>query len=359
MPLGPLITDIEGHALTAEEREMLTHPLLGGVILFTRNYHSVAQLKTLVGEIHSLRRPRLPVITDHEGGPVQRFRDGFTALPAAAQLGRFYDDDRRAALRLARDVGWLLAAELRAAGVDHSLTPVLDLTMPGNRALADRTYHRDGEITARLAHELMGGLREGGMEATAKHFPGHGGVKEDSHDVLPVDRRPFADIYARDVLPFERMIHYGVAGVIPAHVVYEKADERPAGFSRYWLQDVLRGRLGFNGVIFSDDLSMAAAGAIGGYIERAEAALGAGCDCVLVCNNRAGAVEVIDRLKVPADPASQSRLIRMHGRGGQDDSRYDSQYPGRRRATREAIHKLNDEYPTEQSFNFQGDAAGA
>ena len=354
MPLGPLFADIEGHALTAEDRELLSHPLLGGVVLFTRNYHSVSQLQSLVGEIHKIRQPPLLVITDHEGGSVQRFRDGFTRLPAAAQLGRFFDHDHRAALRLARDVGWLLAAELRAVGVDHSLTPVLDLAMPGNRALRDRTYHADGQVVAQLAHELMGGLQEAGMQATAKHFPGHGGVREDSHLVLPVDRRPFADIYARDILPFERMIHYGVAGVIPAHVVYAQVDDRPAGFSRYWLHEVLRRRLEFNGVIFSDDLSMTAAQAMGGYGERAEAALAAGCDCLLVCNNRAGALEIIDRLKPTTNPVLQSRLVRMHGRGrGEEDQ--DSE---RRRKTQDAIHMLDDAFPVEQEFDFQKDGAG-
>lgn len=311
---GVLVVDIAGHALTAEDRELLRHPLVGGVILFTRNYASRGQLIRLVSEIHGLREPHLLVTVDHEGGPVQRFQSGFTRLPSMSQLGLLYRHDRGRALRLTQEVGWLLAAELRECGVDHSFTPVLDLEREDSTVLRFRTFHHDGQVVAELARCLMAGLQEGGMQATGKHFPGHGGVSGDSHEVLPVDTRCYEDIYAQDILPFERMIRDGLASVMPAHVIYEQVDSLPAGFSAVWIQDVLRRRLAFEGVVVSDDLSMAGACQAGGYTERAEAAQEAGCDVLLICNNRPGAIEVAEHLRQQQSPARQARMERVWGR---------------------------------------------
>lgn len=313
MTLGPVMADLVGTMLTAQERDMLRHPQIGGVILFTRNYVSVDQLAALITEIHELRKPRLLVGVDQEGGRVQRLHSGFTRLPALRWLGQIFDQNRGTALELAESTGWLMAAELRAVGIDFSFAPVLDLDRNESRVIGDRALHRDPQVVAELAHRYMTGMRRAGMIAVGKHFPGHGGVHEDSHTALPVDARPVADILAEDLLPFERMIHYGLAGVMPAHVVYQCADSKPAGYSRYWLQDVLRQRLGFQGAIFSDDLNMQGAADPGDHGERAVAALAAGCDMVLVCNNPAGAAAALARLEGYEAPASHVRLTRLHG----------------------------------------------
>jgi len=344
------MVDVEGKTLDREDREILEHPLVGGVILFTRNYESREQLGHLIQQIHEVRDPRLIVAVDHEGGPVQRFRDGFTHLPAAAQLGNLYRHDDEHALKLVRDVGWLLAIELRAIGMDISFTPVLDIEKAGSHVLQDRTYHSDPQVVAEMARQLMSGMQEAGMQATGKHFPGHGGVRGDSHHELPVDERSFEDIYALDILPFERMIHYGLAGIMPAHVVYRQIDPNPAGFSRYWLQDVLRRRLEFSGVIFSDDLSMAGAHVVGGYTERAEAALDAGCDVLLVCNNRQGAAEILDQVRPKPNPVLQTRIARMHGKIV--DGLMEYKENPRWKATVDTVRLLHDEYPVEQELNF-------
>lgn len=313
MTLGPIMLDLEGTSLTREEARLLTHPRAGGVILFTRNFESVEQLAELVHEIHALRTPRLLVAVDHEGGRVQRFREGFTRLPPAAHLGACHDHDPARGRELARMAGWMMAAELRSVGVDFSFAPVLDLAHGVSGVIGDRAFHRDAEVVADLARHYMAGMQQAGMSAVGKHFPGHGGVPEDSHLTLPVDRRPLEHLDA-DLLPFERLIHYGLAGIMPAHVVYEPCDALPAGFSAFWLRDILRRELGFNGAVFSDDLSMAGAECMGDYPQRARAALRAGCDMVLVCNHADAAGEVMDALADEPDPVSIARLVRMHGR---------------------------------------------
>jgi beta-N-acetylhexosaminidase len=314
MSLGPIMLDVEGVTLSAEERELLRHPQVGGVILFARNYASVPQLCELVAAIHAARDPKLVVAVDHEGGRVQRFREGFTRLPPCALVGKAYDENHKRGLHLAEKAGWLMAVELRATGIDFSFAPVLDLHKDISKVIGDRSFHRDPETVANLARQYIHGMRRAGMEAVGKHFPGHGSVAEDSHHAVPVDRRPFEDMRQEDLLPFERLIATGLAAVMPAHVIYPAVDEKPAGFSRVWLQDILRRQLNFHGTIFSDDISMAGAEVAGRFIDRAHAALIAGCDMVLVCNNRKAVIEILENLDHSPDPAAQVRLIRMHGR---------------------------------------------
>ena len=316
MSLGPVMLDVAGLELTREERERLRHPLVGGVILFSRNYESPEQVQRLVADIHAAREPQLLVAVDHEGGRVQRFRAGFTELPAARVLGALHDENPRRGKRLAEACGWLMATELRSVGVDFSFAPVLDVDRGASEVIGDRAFHCDPEVVAELAHAYMRGMHQAGMAATGKHFPGHGAVTADSHGALPVDERAFVDILTEDLVPFERMIHYGLAAIMPAHVVYPKVDAQPAGYSRVWLQEVLRRRLGFQGVIFSDDLSMEGAKGAGDIVARARAALAAGCDMVLVCNDAAAAGQLLDGLGTRDDPASHLRLVRMHGRPG-------------------------------------------
>jgi len=315
MSLGPVMLDLVGTSLTQLEREMLLHPQTGGVILFTRNFESVEQITALITEIHNLRTPHLLVAVDHEGGRVQRFREGFTHIPAAATYGDIYSRDKKQAKKLAKECGWLMAAECRSVGIDMSFAPVLDIGIGLSGVIGDRAYHSNPETISLLAHEFMLGMQQAGMVATGKHFPGHGSVKEDSHTAHPQDRRALNDIIMKDVIPFERMIHYGLAAIMPAHVVYPAVDTKPAGYSTVWLQQILRQQLNFQGVIFSDDLSMEAAGVAGDFKDRANLALQAGCDMVLVCNHSEAAQQVLESLENYSNPTSQMRLIRMHGRG--------------------------------------------
>ncbi|MDH5425463.1 MAG: beta-N-acetylhexosaminidase [Gammaproteobacteria bacterium] len=313
MTLGPVMIDLIGTEITPVERDMLLHPNTGGVILFTRNFESIEQLESLTQEIHSLRHPHLLIAVDHEGGRVQRFHDGFTRLPAMAIFGRLYKSNKDKAKQLAEKTGWLMAAECLAAGIDFSFAPVLDLGHGISGVIGDRAFDTSADVITILAHEFMRGMKRAGMAATGKHFPGHGSVKEDSHVGHPVDRRSLADIMMDDSVPFERMISYGLAAVMPAHVVYPQVDDKPAGYSERWLKDILRKQLHFEGAIFSDDLSMQAAAPAGSFTDRARAALDAGCDMVLVCNHSAEAKQVLNGLGDYNNPASAIRLIRMHG----------------------------------------------
>jgi len=315
MTLGPLMIDVQGVTLTGEDRELLRHPLVGAVILFTRNFESIEQLERLVADIRAVRTPPLLVSVDHEGGRVQRFRKGFTVLPPMRAIGREYDRDAAQGRQLARQCGWIMAAELRAVGIDMSFAPCVDLDYGVSTVIGDRAFHRDPGIVAELAIAFMGGMREAGMAATAKHFPGHGAVAPDSHVAMPVDRRPLADI-DDDVFPYRRLIDNGLASIMAAHVVYSQVDTLPAGFSSRWIRDELRGRLGFEGAVFTDDLSMAGAGVAGDMVERARAALAAGCDVLSLCNDRQGVLQVIDSLRGSGDPLAQVRMARLHGRPG-------------------------------------------
>lgn len=318
MTLGPLMVGIAGHSLTAEERELLGHPQVGGVILFSRNYADPDQLGVLVETIHCLKDSPLLVAVDQEGGRVQRFREGFVRLPPLRRLGRLHDKDPKRAKYYAQLIGWLMAGELRALGVDLSFTPVLDLDNGTSEVIGDRALHGDPEVVADLAHAMMVGMDMAGMMAVGKHFPGHGTAAADSHHVVVTDNRPYEDIAAADLVSFERMIHYGIAAIMAAHVVYPRVDTRPAGFSRHWMQEVLRRRLGFQGAIFSDDLAMAGAATAGDIKQRAEAALEAGCDMLLLCNELDAIAPLLDHLEGYRNPAAQLRLARLHGRGRVD-----------------------------------------
>jgi beta-N-acetylhexosaminidase len=315
MTLGPLMIDVQGKSLTEEDRELMQHPLVGAVILFTRNFESIEQLERLVADIRAIRTPPLLVTVDHEGGRVQRFRKGFTVLPPMRTIGREYDLDQGAGKLLARQCGWLMAAELRAVAIDMSFAPCVDLDYGVSSVIGDRAFHRDPQVVAELAVAFMGGMREAGMAATAKHFPGHGAVAPDSHVAIPVDRRPLADL-DEDLYPYRRLIANGLPAVMAAHVIFEQVDGLPAGFSSCWMQQQLRAALGFDGAIFTDDLSMKGAEVVGDMPQRAAAALKAGCDVLSLCNDRKGVLQVIESLRGTGDPLSQVRMVRLHGKAG-------------------------------------------
>lgn len=303
LSLGPLMIDIAGTELSELDRQRLRHPLVGGIILFSRNYVDPAQLERLTAEIHALRQPALLIAVDHEGGRVQRFREGFTRLPPMAALGRLWADDPAAARRAAHQVGYVLAAELRARGVDYSFTPVLDLDYGPSRVIGDRAFHRQPEVVIALAQALGEGLRQAGMGSCGKHFPGHGYVVPDSHVELPVDERALDDM-REDILPYRRL---ALDGVMAAHVIYSCFDCNTAVFSNRWI-DYLRNDVKFNGVVFTDDLSMAGAGVVGDMLERVETAYRAGCDMLLVCNAPDAVEAVLSQWRPDIDPARGRRV---------------------------------------------------
>jgi beta-N-acetylhexosaminidase len=316
MSLGPLMIDLVGTALAPEERELLRHPLVGGVILFARNYVGPERLTALVADIHAERSPPLIVAVDQEGGRVQRFRTGFSLIPPPRRIGHEFDLDPRGGLALSRTMGWLMAAELRAHGVDISFAPCVDLDLGLSEVIGDRAFHASSDAVGQLGGAWMLGMREAGMAATAKHFPGHGAVTADSHLTLPIDRRPLEDL-GPDLSPYRRLIANGLPSVMVAHLLFPAVDSAPTSLSARWIRDVLRGELRFQGVVFSDDLSMGgAAAAYGDVVTRARQALSAGCDMLPVCNNRTGVIELLDGLKIEPQPASSLRLVRLHGRPG-------------------------------------------
>ena len=315
MSLGPVMLDIAGTQLSDDDVRRLRHPRTGGVILFSRNYANHYQLAELTQQIHAVRNPRLLIAVDHEGGRVQRFQDDFTRLPAMRELGKIWDRQPTRARHLAQQVGFVLAAELNACGVDFSFTPVLDLDYGQSSVIGDRAFHPDPHVVSSLAHNLIIGLKKGGMVAVGKHFPGHGYIQADSHLEIAVDTREYADIAMKDLVPFQSLIDDGLAGIMPAHVIYEAIDCKPAGFSSLWLQRILRAELQFDGCIFSDDLSMRGAGEyLPSMCLRAESALNAGCDMILVCNNPDGADDILAGLKWEMSALSLARLARMHAR---------------------------------------------
>lgn len=294
---GPIILDVNGYELDSEECEILRHPLVGGVILFARNYESPGQLSALCQSIRSASKRSIFITVDQEGGRVQRFRQGFTPLPAMRQLGYFYETNKEQALITAEACGWLMAAELVSVGVNLSFAPVLDLDRCNHSAIGDRAFHSQPSIVIELAKAFINGMHQVGMSATGKHFPGHGGVAPDSHKTMPVDPRSYDEINALDMQPFIGLIKEDLLdAIMPAHILFSKVDDQPVGFSQHWLQSVLRKKLQFRGVIVSDDLNMEGAARVGDHVERTTQALNAGCDFALLCNNRPAATKVLDRL---------------------------------------------------------------
>lgn len=313
MSIGPLMIDIAGLILTDEDRVLLNQPAVGGLILFARNYSNPQQLSALIAEIRATRSQPILIAVDQEGGRVQRFRDGFTCLPPAAWHGENYQAQPTAAIIQCEQHGKIMATELRNVGVDFSFAPVLDIGCGPSQVIGDRAFAGDPSTIAELAIAWMRGVHSVGMAAVGKHFPGHGAVQADSHQELPIDQRSLETILQHDLIPFEKLIAAGLDAIMPAHVLYPEIDSLPAGFSTIWLKEILRNQLNFKGVIFSDDLSMGAAQIAGGYGARAVAALNAGCDMVLACNNRAGALEVAATLANYTDTVAQQRLEQMLG----------------------------------------------
>jgi len=313
--IGSLMLDLIGVELSAEERELLQHPMTGGVILFTRNYEDKQQLTELVQQMRAVSQQPLLIAVDHEGGRVQRFRPEFSRLPPLGEFGAIYQEQPEKALQLAEKAAWLMAIELRELAIDFSFAPVLDLDYGVSEVIGDRSFGRDPNRVVSLASAYIKGMKAAGMAATGKHFPGHGAVVADSHLAIPEDKRSEAEIWQDDIQPFIQLHQQGqLDAIMPAHVIYSQLDQQPAGFSAYWLQTILRQKIGFEGVIFSDDLSMEGASFAGGYTERAEAALAAGCDMILACNHRAGAIEILDQVRHKPTLEQSQRLQRMVGK---------------------------------------------
>ena len=321
LPHGPLMIDIAGLELTDLDRERLSHPLVGGLIVFGRNYQSPEQLSRLCAEVHALRSPPLPIAIDHEGGRVQRCREGFTRLPPMRRLGELWEENPDEALNAANDLGYVLAAELRRCGVDLSFTPVLDLDWGRSGVIGNRAFHGDPQVVIKLAGALVSGLRRAGMAACGKHFPGHGWAEADSHVAIPVDERSLAEL-APDIEPYRQL---ALDAVMPAHVIYPTVDSRPAGFSPVWIGK-LRNEVGFDGVIFSDDLSMQGAAIAGDIVARVNAAWDAGCDMLLVCNSPDDVGEVLERWRPEFDAARSARIARLLPGAALTDVSNDSQY---------------------------------
>ncbi|NOS73236.1 MAG: beta-N-acetylhexosaminidase [Methyloglobulus sp.] len=305
-PIGPVMLDVAGLTLTAQEKEVINHPNTGAVIFFARNYHDPEQITQLINDIRKARNGQILIAVDQEGGRVQRFQNGFTRLPPAC----CYADTPE----LAETAGWLMAAELLAVGVDFSFAPVLDVDCGISQVIGNRSFSTEYMTATALASAFRKGMNAAGMAATGKHFPGHGAVAVDSHLALPVDERDLDSIWAKDLVPFKTLIDEGLEAIMPAHVVYKNVDPNPAGFSRYWIQDILRKELGFKGVVFSDDLSMEGAAFAGDYPERARLAQDAGCDMLLVCNNPAAAEKVLNDLPITSNPQREERLSKMQGK---------------------------------------------
>ena len=344
MALGPLMLDVDGLGLSPADRELIASPAVGGVILFKRNFENLTQLAEICKEIRSIKTPSVLIAVDQEGGRVQRFGAPFAPLPPLGWFGHLHDRDAPKALNLIRDTGWLLAAELLSAGLDLSFAPVLDLSRGVSTVIGDRSLHRDADVVAELAIAMMRGMAEAGMQATGKHFPGHGAVVADSHHELPVDRREYADI-TEDMRAFERLVRAGIPAIMTAHVVYSELDPLPASFSPWWIGTELRERIGFNGAVFSDDLSMRATAGLGSIRERADAVLEAGSDMLIVCNDRPAAEQVAEHLSGLVRPQSMTRLARMRGTAHFDTSRLSSE--PRWRAARTALDEALERPPLE------------
>jgi beta-N-acetylhexosaminidase len=303
--IGPVMLDVAGVTLTPTEREMIDHPNTGAVILFARNFQDPEQIAALVQDIRAARNGPLLLAVDQEGGRVQRFQNGFTRLPPAAAY---------TTTEQAKAAGWLMAAEVLAVGVDFSFAPVLDVDCGISEIIGNRAFGENPQDAIDFAEAFHKGMKAAGMAATGKHFPGHGGVALDSHLTLPIDERDLAALWERDLLPFKHLIAGGLEAIMLAHVFYPNIDPQAAGFSPFWIQQILREELGFKGVVFSDDLSMEGAATVGGFPERARLSQAAGCDMLLVCNNPSAAAEVLDTLPITIDPIRTQRLLRMQGK---------------------------------------------
>ena len=334
LPRGPLMLGVEALELTGADRERLSHPLVGGAILFSRNFANGEQVKRLAAEIHALREPALVIGVDHEGGRVQRFREGFTALPPMRRLGEAWDRDVAAAAREATRIGWTIGSELRPLGIDLSFGPVLDLDYGESTVIGDRAFHRNPNAVAHLAAAVRSGLATAGMAACGKHYPGHGGVAADSHTDVPVDDRPFDAIAAEDLVPFGALARLGLESMMAAHVVYPAVDDVPAGYSNAWCTRILRERIGFDALLFSDDLGMAGARTAGDIVARADAALAAGCDVALTCNEMDAADDLLARWRPTAQPQLARRWALVAGRGQLPGSETNSHSPPERNLKR-------------------------
>lgn len=304
-PFGPVMLDVAGLELTAEERDVINHPNTGAIILFSRNYENPQQVTQLIKDIRAARQGEILIAVDQEGGRVQRFQTGFTRLPPAA---RYANEPE-----VAEVAGWLMAAELLAVGIDFSFAPVLDVDCGVSEIIGNRSFSQNAQTATQLASDFRRGMNLAGMAATGKHFPGHGAVALDSHLTLPVDTRELNALKESDLQPFRQLINEGLEAIMPAHVLYSQIDAQPAGFSTFWMQTILRGELGFDGVIFSDDLSMEGAASVGSFADRATLALDAGCDMVLVCNNPNAAQDVLDSLPIQDNSDRERRLQKMRG----------------------------------------------
>ena len=306
--MGPVMLDVQGTSLSQEDKEIIQHPLVGGLIFFTRNYQSPEQITQLSQQVRIAAKKSILIAVDHEGGRVQRFRDGFSVIPAMGQLWQMAEQNLVLAKELAKQSAILMALEVQAVGIDISFAPVLDINNISD-VIGDRAFHQQSDYVTELADAFICGLHQVGMKATGKHFPGHGSVKADSHIDLPIDKRSTAEIFQQDLMPFKQLIARDkVDALMPAHVIFPDVDSQAVGFSHHWLQNILRQQLGFNGVIFSDDLSMQGAASVGGFIERAEAAQSAGCDMLLLCNNRKGCIDVLDNANISVSLTSDQRL---------------------------------------------------
>ena len=312
--IGPLMADVGGLALTAEDREVLAHPLIGGVILFARNYSDPEQLRALCVELLALKRPRLLLAVDHEGGRVQRFRVGFTRIPAMGTLGKLHEESPPRALEEAQAQGLIVGRELSAYGIDLCFAPVLDRDTGISQIIGDRAFSDNPEVIVKLARAFRTGLNAAGLAATGKHFPGHGAVAADSHAELPVDRRSYAEIESKDLAAFRGLIEDGIESLMMAHIRYTAIDEKPASLSRRWIRGLLRTQLGYNGAVICDDLNMAGAKVAGEIVERALMALDAGCDMLPICNDRESVIKLLAGLPVKPRKLASARLQKLYRR---------------------------------------------
>ena len=306
------MVDVAGLELSARERRRLEEPACAGVILFSRNYDNREQLRALCEQIKALRDPALLIAVDQEGGRVQRFRKQFTLLPPMRTIGTVWETDRKKGIQLAHDAAYVIAGELASCGIDLSFAPVLDIDHGCSTVIGDRAFHSSANAVIELAGAFIEGLRECGMSGVGKHFPGHGAVGADTHQDIAIDHRALAQIEKDDLRPFAALCKRGLAAVMPAHVIYDRLDDLPAGFSKFWLQDVLRKRLGFSGVVFSDDLSMQAASVAGDAPARARAALSAGCDIALVCNAPDDADAVLQAMAATPGARDSHQILALH-----------------------------------------------